>query len=78
MAKKKRPTTIPTPVKTDSRNCFGIAFFTTKADAARYARHVRERGHTYNGGWFHGRPCGRDASWDHIDKELGQLYAVTE
>jgi len=42
------------------------------------AQHKIERkmGSTFNGGWFHGMPCGRDASWD---KEVDgrKLYACT-
>jgi hypothetical protein len=69
---------LPTPVKLDSRICFGIAYFATEADADAYAAHVRKVGQTYNGGYFHGMPCGRDTSWDHVDRETGQqLYAVT-
>ena len=69
---------LPTPVKIDSRICFGIMYFSTEADAAIYATHVREKGYTYNGGWFDGMPCGRDTSWDYEDQTLGRLYAVTE
>ena len=71
------PKSIPTPVKIESRICFGIAYFSTEADALAYAEYVRKRGDTYNGGFFHGMPCGRDTSFDHVDQSLGQLYAVT-
>ncbi len=64
-------------VKMDSRICFGIAFFATEREADAYAVHVRALGITYNGGWYHGMPCGRDKNFDHVDPELGQLYAVT-
>lgn len=65
-------------VKHDSRICFGIAYFATEEDADAYAAVVKEQGLTYNGGWFHGMPCGRDKAFDHVDKETGQqLYAVT-
>jgi energy-converting hydrogenase Eha subunit B len=75
---KKIKTPVPTPVKIDSRICFAIAYFTTPADAAAYAKVVEKRGDTYNGGFFHGMPCGRDASFDYTDPETGQmLYAVT-
>lgn len=72
---KKIP--LPKPVKHDGRICFGISYFTSEA-AERYADDVVRRGVTYNGGWFDGMPCGRDKTWDHVDKELGPLYAVTE
>ena len=80
MAKSKRAgkVLVPVPVKTDSRICFGIAYFTSEDDAQTYSEHVRAKGITYNGGWFDGMPCGRDRTWDHVDKELGQLFAVTE
>ena len=68
-------TQVPEPVKTDSRICFAIAFFETEADAEEYAKHVKGE---YNGGFYHGRPTGRDSSWDHIDRDTGkQLYAST-
>jgi hypothetical protein len=73
----QRPT-LPKPVKFDSRICFSIAYFASEADATVYAAHVREKGYTYNGGYFHGMPCGRETRWDHVDPTLGQLYAVTE
>jgi hypothetical protein len=73
---KKQP--VPEYAKYDSRICFGIAYFTTEADADRYAAHVHEQGRTYNGGYFHGMSCGREKKWDHVDPKLGQLYAVTD
>jgi hypothetical protein len=72
-----RKSTVPTPVKLDSRICFGIAYFTTEADANAYDAHVRKLGKTYNGGFFHGMACGRDKTWDHVDPTLGPLFAVT-
>jgi len=69
---------LPKPAKFDSRICFSIAYFTTEGEAQAYAADVARRGCTYNGGWFHGMPCGRDTQWDHRDPALGMLYAVTE
>lgn len=69
---------LPTPAKIDSRISFAIYYFTSEADAQLYAADVARRGSTYNGGWFHGRPCGRDTTWDHTDPTLGPLYAVTD
>lgn len=66
-----------TPVKTDSRICFAIEYFTTDADARAYGEQVKRRGDRYNGGYFDGMPCGRDVSFDYLDADLGQLYAVT-
>ena len=75
MAKKKNAAAIPVPVKTQGRICFGIAWFTSEADAKRYAEaHV---GDTYNGGFFHGMPCGRDKGFDYVDPQHGKLFAVT-
>lgn len=69
---------VPTPVKIESRIAFGIAWFQSEEDAQLYAAEVKRRGVTYNGGFFHGMPCGRDSTWDYVDTELGQLYAVTD
>lgn len=65
--------TCPTPVKVESRICFGISYFATEAEALAYAALVAEQGRTYNGGFFHGMPCGRDAVFDHDG-----LFAVTD
>lgn len=77
MSKRSKKPTLPTPVKLDSRICFGIAYFATEADAMAYDAHVRDKGYTYNGGFFHGMACGRDTTWDYTDPALGRLYAVT-
>ena len=73
------PTTeLPTPAKSESRTCFGVEYFTSEADADRYAQQVRDSGQTYNGGFFHGLPCGRSAAMDHTDPATGvRYYAVT-
>ena len=76
MRKATKPA-LPNPVKIDSRICFGIAYFASEADADTFAAHVRAKDRRYNGGFFHGMPCGRDKSWDYVDPKLGQLYAVT-
>ncbi len=69
--------TLPTPVKRDSRSCFSIVWFKTEEEALQYHKHVQEAGFTYNGGFYHGQLCGRDRSFDYEDKKLGQLCAVT-
>ena len=74
---KTKKMTVPKPVKIDSRICFGIAYFLTEADANAYAASVRKRGVTYNGGWFDGKPCGRDTTWDH-ERDGVQYFAVTD
>ena len=73
----KKKVVVPEPVKREGRICFGIAYFTTEADAAAYDRHVREQGRTYNGGYFDGMPCGRAKEIDHV-KNGRKLFAVTE
>lgn len=77
MPKKTKPEPAPTPVKHDSRICFGIDYFTSASDADTYAAVVRKRGDTYNGGFFHGMSCGRDKGFDYTDAKHGRLYAVT-
>jgi hypothetical protein len=69
---------LPKPIKTDSRICFSIAYFKSEEEAKLYDEYVKMMGKTYNGGWFDGMACGRDKSFDHVDPEHGQLYAVTE
>lgn len=62
-------------VKHDSRVAFGIDFYDSEAEAD--AAGAKDCG-TYNGGYFHGRACGRDKSFDHTDRATGKkLYAVT-
>lgn len=77
---KKKPAAeeLPKPAKTESRICFGLAWFKTEAEADAFAAIVRSRGESYNGGFFHGMACGRDKGFDYVDAELGQLYAVTQ
>ena len=75
---KKAQKKVPKPVKTESRICFGLAWFETEAEAETYAAFVRARGDRYNGGWFDGMPCGRAKQFDYSDSELGcRLYAVS-
>jgi len=54
------------PVYIDSRTCFGIHYYDTLEKALAFAEYVRIKGYTYNGGFFHGMPCGRDASLDFV------------
>lgn len=67
----------PTPHHRDDRICFGIAWFTSERDANDYDKIVREKGLTYNGGFFDGRPCGRDKNWDY-ERDGIKYYAVTD
>lgn len=75
----KTPTTpLPTAVKQESRTCFGISWYTSEEDAQTVAAHLKSRGAAYNGGYFHGMPCGRETVWDYVDADLGPLFAVTD
>lgn len=53
----------------DSRICFGIEFYDSEEKANLGSLVSRLMGNTYNGGWFHGMACGRDASFDYVVKE---------
>jgi len=75
---RKPTSTIPTPVKIDSRICFAINYFTSEADADLFSADVLARGITYNGGWYDGMPCGREPGWDYTDPVFGPLFAVTD
>lgn len=66
------------PVKIDSRICFSISYFESEKEADIYADYVVKQGFTYNGGFYHGMPCGRDKSCDYEDENGKKLYAVTE
>jgi hypothetical protein len=66
-----------TPADSDSRSCFGIKFFDTIEKATAYAEYISLRGDTYNGGFFHGMSCGRDAGFDYKTKDGVQLFAVS-
>ena len=65
------------PAKIDSRICFGIIFCSSEADAEKLAKRVEARGDTYNGGWLHGTPCGREPNRDCTDESGTRWYAVT-
>lgn len=62
----------PTPIETSSRTCFAIEWYATEAEADERAAQVVKQGETYNGGHFHGMPCGRDRGWDRPG-----MFAVT-
>lgn len=47
------------------RISMAVRYFSSEADADRYGELVRKTGATYNGGWFHGSPLGRDRGYDH-------------
>ena len=64
-------------VTSDQRICFGILYYDSEEAAQEAAKETIAQGNRYNGGWFHGMACGRDKSWDHVDKDGRKLYAVT-
>jgi hypothetical protein len=68
----KRHVVVPKPVRSEGRICFGINWYATEAEALEAAKAVRARGDTYNGGFFHGMPCGRAPEFDGHGE-----YAVT-
>lgn len=63
-------------VLTDGRCAFALEWYDDEAEAEARGREVREAGHTYNGGWFHGTPCGREPRFD-TTRDGKTLYAVT-
>lgn len=64
------------PVKTDSRSCFGLEWYTTEAAAIKRAEQVDF--YPINGGWLDGVACGRAKQFDYIDPEQEgrKLFAV--
>lgn len=60
----------------DVRICFAIRWYASQADAEAANRYVRKQGFTYNGGFFHGMACGRDAAFDR-ERDGVKQYAVT-
>lgn len=64
-------------IASESRICFGISWYPDEAKADEVGKWVRDKGHTYNGGWYHGMACGRDPSWDFRTEDGREFYAVT-
>lgn len=65
-------------VRTESRICFGLAWFDDAQLAEEAAQAIMARGDRYNGGYYHGMPCGRAPTFDYFDPDTGRrLYAVT-
>ena len=64
-------------VKTDSRICFALEYYDDEAEAKAAGAKYFAAGYTYNGGFFHGMPCGRDKTFDHVTKDGVKLYAVS-
>jgi hypothetical protein len=63
--------------KYQSGNATAVWFFKEEADADAFAASVKAAGATYNGGYFHGKPCGREKERDHTDQHGVRWFAVT-
>lgn len=66
-------------VKTESRICFALDFYDDEREAEEAGRKVAG---TYNGGFYHGRKCGREPGYDYEASGDGlygprKLYAVS-
>ena len=72
---------LPAPVHLDARISFTLLYYDTPEVPARAAEATRVAGNTYNGGWFHGEPCGRETQFDHVPaggpNKGKRLYAVS-
>lgn len=65
-------------IKYEGRICFGLEFFDTEARAIERGEEIAAAGHTYNGGFYHGRTCGREPQFDYTDPKTGKrLFAVS-
>ena len=64
-------------VDSESRICFALEWYDSEEEAEKRGKQVEEKGDTYNGGWNHGRLCGRDRGFDRILDDGKKLYAVT-
>jgi hypothetical protein len=51
-------TNLPGPARFHAGICVNWLIFDNEADAVAWGEHIRRRGDTYNGGMYHGRPCG--------------------
>lgn len=78
--KRENPTGyLPHQVDWDVRICFAIRWFDSEEAADAYDKVVKAEGRTYNGGYFHGSPLGRDKSWDRKDDSGKTIaFAVTD
>ena len=70
-------TGLPPHAKYSGRVCFTLVWYTNRRVAEKAGQLSRSAGNRYNGGWFDGKPCGREEQFDYVDKKLGRLYAVS-
>ena len=64
--------TNPRPVYTESRSCFGIAYYKTEEDAKKAHDIVMKADVRYVGGFYHDMKCGREPQRDYDG-----MFAVT-
>lgn len=65
-------------VEYEGRICFGLEYFDTEERAIERGKEIAAAGHTYNGGMFHGRTCGREPQFDYTHPKTGKRrYAVS-
>lgn len=62
---------------TKNHICHGVHFYSTEESAILAGLAVRLRGEYVMGGLYHGMKCGRDATFDHVDKQYGLVFGVT-
>ena len=64
-------------VKREERIAFGLAWFTEECEADEYGALIRKAGVRYVGGYFDGKPCGREPEFDMTGDDGRKLYAVS-
>lgn len=60
----------------EGRIAFCLRWYATEELAKLAAEYVRKSGRSYNGGYFHGKPCGREESFD-TERDGQKLFAVS-
>ena len=63
-------------IEYSGRCSMSVAWFATEEEAEKFGAAIRASGASYNGGWFHGMPCGRDRGFDTV-KDGKKIYAIT-
>lgn len=57
--------------------CHGVHYYLTEENAILAGLAVRLRNERVIGGFYHGMQCGRDVTFDHVDKQYGLVFGVT-